>query len=83
MLLGSLLDWPYGYYQLLRIVVCGSAAFTAFMAHENGKAWAMWLFVGVTVLFNPVVPIHFNRQAWSVIDLLTVIAFGMGIVMIR
>jgi len=82
MLLGSFLDWPYGYYQLLRIVVCGSAAFTAFVAHETGKAWGMWLFIGLAVLFNPIAPIHLDRESWTVLDLLTAAIFGVGIAVI-
>ena len=30
----ALAPWPYGYYQLLRFVVCAVSVYVAFMAHK-------------------------------------------------
>ena len=58
MLVGALLNWPYGYYVFLRWVVCLKAVFCAFSAYTIKKTWLAWAFVLVAVLFNPLVPIH-------------------------
>ena len=82
MLFGALGYWPYGYYQLLRFVVCGISAYTAFMAYEWQKQWVAWLFGFIAVLFNPLIPIHLPREVWQMIDvtcafLFVAIAFAL------
>lgn len=68
MLFGALGQWPYGYYQLLRFVVCGVSAYIAFMAYQWHKLWATWLFAFIAVLFNPLIPIHLPKEVWHTID---------------
>src|SRR4030065_2191081 len=64
-LLFALAPWPYGYYQLLRFVVCGVASYIAFVAYNRQKMWAVWLFGFIGVLFNPLIPIHLSRELWQ------------------
>ena len=45
MLLGALAALPYGYYQLLRLVVCVAGGCVAFLAYNWEKMWAVWLYV--------------------------------------
>lgn len=75
MLFGALGRWPYGYYQLLRLVTCGAAIFVAFMAYNWKKLWATWLFGFIAVLFNPLVKIHFHKDTWQVIDIIAAVLF--------
>ena len=75
MLFLALAPWPYGYYQLLRFVVCGVGAYTAFLAYEWQKLWATWLFALIAVLFNPLIPIHLPREAWQLIDVVCTFLF--------
>ncbi|MBN1972548.1 MAG: hypothetical protein JW787_02845 [Sedimentisphaerales bacterium] len=75
MLLGALGDWPYGYFQLLRFVVCGVGAYVAYMAYNWKKLWATWLFGIIAVLFNPLAPIHLSREIWQPIDVVCAILF--------
>lgn len=79
MLLGAIAPLPYGYYQLLRWVICGVAIFTAVSAYRWGKTWATWLFGVVAALFNPIVPIHLTREIWQPIDLAAALLFGLSI----
>jgi len=70
MLLWALADNPYGYYQILRWVICGLTGYSAFLAYKNDKdAWT-WIFGITAVLFNPIAPIHLPRDTWSFIDLI-------------
>ena len=75
MLFCALAPWPYGYYQLLRFVVCGAALYTAFMAYNWQKIWAAWLFGVVAILFNPLIPIHLSRELWQPIDVICALTF--------
>ena len=69
MLLLALADWPYGYYQLLRVVVCAVAVWGATLAHRMEKPGWTWLLGVLAVIFNPVFPVHLEREIWSIIDL--------------
>jgi len=76
MLLGALAPWPYGYYQLLRFVVCGVSVYIAFMAYQWEKIWSVWLFAFVALLFNPLIPIHLSRELWQPIDVICALLFA-------
>ena len=59
---------PHGFYVLLRWVCFLSFAYSAFAAVKtNRHVWA-WLFAIEAVLFNPLVPVHFKRQTWQIVD---------------
>ena len=71
MLLVALGDLPYGYYTLLRFVVCCVATYGAFRAYEAGaEAWVGML-GGTALLFNPVLSVYLARETWAVVDALT------------
>jgi hypothetical protein len=63
------LDWPYGYYQFLRLGVTAAAIWLAIIAErQQCRGWAIFG-VGLALLFNPVFPVYLNRGGWLVIDL--------------
>lgn len=76
--------WPYGYYTILRLVVCASAVFVAYVAvidFEKTK-WA-YLFGFVALLFNPLIPIHLTKEIWVVIDIMAALLFIISIFVLR
>ena len=75
MLFGALAYLPYGYYQLLRFVVCVVSMYIVVMAFQWHKLWVMWLFGFVAVLFNPLIPIHLPRGLWHLIDVICGLMF--------
>lgn len=75
LLLWALADHPYGYYTMLRWVVSGVAAWTAFEARGAGSRGLAWLFGIAALMFNPIVPVHLDRQTWAWIDVVQAIAF--------
>lgn len=77
MLVGALAKWPYGYYQLLRFVVCGVAVYIAYMAYNWQKMWAVWVFGFIALLFNPLKPIHFSRELWQFVDVICAVLFAV------
>lgn len=76
LLLAVIGSWAYGFYQLLRLVVCGSPAYLAFKSlKRDSQSWA-WVMVGVALLFNPVIPVRFTRDDRRVFDLIAAGVFG-------
>jgi len=69
MLLAALLPWPYGYYVLLRWVVCGVCAWSAYSAAQSQKVSWAWALGIIAVMFNPIFPIYLNRAVWTLIDI--------------
>jgi len=68
MLFLAMADLPYGYYQILRWVICGIAVYVAYMAYRWGKIWATWVFGLIAVLFNPLIPVHLTKEIWRPIN---------------
>jgi uncharacterized membrane protein len=83
MLIWALAKHGYGYFTLLRFVVCIVTVFSAFLAYsQNKKNWA-WILGGIAALFNPVIPIHLNRELWSVIDIIVAIVLIVSLFSIK
>lgn len=85
LLLVALAPLPYGYYILVRFVVCGAAAFLAwkhFDAMDRFNPWTLILAI-MALLFNPLIPVHLSRELWAPIDLLTAITFGAHYYVVR
>lgn len=76
LLLLALADWPYGYYQFLRLAICTSASISAWQQWRLGnRLWATG-FGCLAMMFNPFQPVHFHRQAWAWIDSIAALIFA-------
>lgn len=62
-----------GIYQFSRWAVCAAAVFGA----VNLKSDWRWALAVVAILFNPIIPIHFSRDTWQVLDGLSAAVFLM------
>ena len=67
MLVVALLQLPYGYYTLLRLVVCVSALIIAYQSWSKYAAWSI-AFGIVALLFNPLIIVALDRETWAPID---------------
>jgi len=67
--------WPYGYYQLLRWLIAGTAVFLIFIASELEKRAWIWIIAAIAILFNPIIPIYLSKEIWVVIDFIAAIIF--------
>jgi len=63
----------YGYYILLKFVVCGGCAFLAANAYDDGRKHLVWFLGGLAVLYNPIIRFPLGRELWMVINILTII----------
>lgn len=71
--------WPYVYYQLLRWVVMIVAGYNAYLAYESKEDVWMYVMVGVAILFNPIASIHFQKETWAILDLVTALVMFASI----
>ena len=76
-------DNPYAYYILLRWVCCGIFAYLAFQAFEQKQQGWVWV-LGITALiYNPIIPVHLNRELWSVMNVVTIVISGASVFALR
>lgn len=75
MLLLALAPMPWGYYTLLRVVVCGVSIYSAWEAKESRSAAWVGTWAIIAVLFNPVNPISLGRAVWAPVNVLVATLF--------
>jgi len=74
---------PYGYYILLRIVLCAVCAYLAFYSIQiEEQAW-IWIFGVTAVIYNPIIRIHLTREIWSVVNIATIIVLSISFATLR
>jgi len=73
----ALLELPYGYYVLLRLLVCAVCAYLAVQENYAGRTGWTWVLGGVAVLYNPIFRIHLDREFWSVVNVATIVMFAV------
>ena len=66
--------WPYAYYTLLRLFVCG-VAIGAIVGLGQRNRGLLTAFVLVALLFNPVIPVHLTKGIWAIVDFIVAIFF--------
>jgi hypothetical protein len=69
MLLVSIINLPYGYYTLLRLVVTFTAIITANYFYKISSPTKVVIFSFIALLFNPLIPVHLNKPLWLIIDI--------------
>lgn len=66
-------DNPYGYYILLRWVVCGIFAFLAFRALGQDKIPWVWILGITAAIYNPFIKTYLSREIWSIVNVITIV----------
>ena len=77
-------DMPYDFYVLLRVLVfvtCIACA-VALRKNQSGTAW-LWVMVAIAVTYNPLLPVHLERETWEWINAATIPAFCLLCFLIR
>ena len=63
-------DLPYGFFTLLRFIVCIGAGYLAWIAYAYKRNKWVWAFSIISILFNPFIPIYLARDIWIIIDII-------------
>lgn len=74
---------PYWYYQCVHWIICGTALMGVWYANESQKVAFAWMFVAITIVFNPIAPLYFHRNLWQIIDLVAAVIFAAAILSVR
>ena len=74
-LLIAIFDLPYAYYQLLRIFIFGIGTYGVYLCYREKKIGWLWIFGGISVVFNPFIKVPLVKEAWKIIDLVSGILF--------
>ena len=65
----------YGYYILLRWVVCFTAIYICYFSYHTERMNWVWLMGIVVIIFNPIIPLHMSKEFWQVLDFVTAVIF--------
>lgn len=77
LLLLAMANLPYGYYRFLRITITIIAGINAVSVYQMKNKLLFIFYLGMAILFNPILPIHLDKATWKTIDLITGIIFGV------
>jgi hypothetical protein len=67
---------PYGYYMLLRLLLCGISLFLIFGANLRLRDWHRWTLGGFAVLYNPLLPVRLGeKNLWIILNIATAVLF--------
>lgn len=70
LLLGCLMDMPYGYFQIVRFFGMIGFGFLAFQEKENGNDNFFFIWLASAILINPIFKISLGRELWNIVDVL-------------
>ena len=71
-----LLDMPYGFYQLVRIVALIGFGILAYKANEENRNTEIIIYGGLALLFQPFFKIALGREMWNIVDVIV----GIGLI---
>ena len=69
-LLLCLFDMPYGYYQFVRFAATLGFAYLAYSANGQTNKNEVFIYIALTVLFQPFFKIALGRIIWNIVDLI-------------
>ena len=76
MMLLALFNLPYGYYELLRVVVFLGAIYDTYVAYSlyDKLTGPAYIFLFIAFLWNPIIPIFMSRFVWNIFNIAAAIA---------
>ena len=67
-------DMPYGYYVLLRWLVCPVFVFMAIASYKENANSKVWVYGVAAAVYNPIAPLALGREVWLVVNVASVLA---------
>lgn len=70
---------PYGYYSVMRWILCATFIYLAVRSHEQQRHAWVWVWGVAAGIYNPIFPVHATREFWSLVNMATVgiVAFAV------
>jgi uncharacterized protein DUF6804 len=80
----GLVDMPYGFYTLLRVILCLTAAVGFAAARRRDDLPWTWAYGALAVLYNPVLPVHLGAKGlWILVNAGTLVVYWVGAMRFR
>jgi len=73
----------YGYYILLRWIVCLTAIYIGYYSYEAEKIYWTWVVGIIALIFNPIIPFYLGKDFWVIVDFVTAIIFVINIFILK
>lgn len=73
LLLLCLLNMPYGYFQLVRLVAALGFALLAYFEYQNKRITVTIGFSFLVLLFQPFVKVALGRSLWNIVDVVVAV----------
>lgn len=68
-----LFDMPYGYFQLVRFLAMIIFLYFGLTAYQDKKEGLVYVYIGLAILFQPIIKIALGRTIWNLVDVLVAI----------
>ena len=73
-----LLDMPFGYYQLVRFLAMIGFIYFGYNEIEKGNNNMGYTYIGLAILFQPIIKIALGRELWNLVDVMV----GIGLIVV-
>ena len=79
MIIVALFPMPYGYYQILHLVITVMSILSIYNNYKKAHKASFWvlLFGMILLVYNPLLKVHFEREIWQVINLITAVILAI------
>ena len=75
LLLIAFFDMPYGYYNLLRLVVCSSSIYIGYNYNQGKNKKFSLAFYIQAFIYNPLIPMLLGRELWLLTNIISIALF--------
>jgi len=67
----STIELPYGYYQLLRLIVFASMGYFVYSEYKVVPRLVVYIYILIGLIFNPILPISLTKEIWIYINIIS------------
>ena len=71
-LLVAMLNMPYGYYQLLRVMIFCVSVYLAIAEGKQDYGFWMWAFIACGLIYNPIAKLSLGGEIWPFVNMGTI-----------
>lgn len=76
-----LADMPYGFFQLVRFMALIGFLILAYNANNEGRKNEAIVYIGLALLFQPLIKISLGRTIWNIVDVIIGISLLLSIIL--
>ncbi|MBA3283983.1 MAG: hypothetical protein H0U27_02830 [Nitrosopumilus sp.] len=78
-----LFPMPYGFYQLVRFLALIGFVILAFFSYQKNENLAVIFYIGLALLFQPILKIALGRTIWNIIDVIVAVVLIISILIAK